>query len=261
MTVIAFASAKGSPGVSHAVGELARLWPRDVAVADLDPAGGDAELLLRDQNGDPLTADTGLVSLGAALRGGKEADIAAHLQLTADDIRVLVGVSSPGQMQGLGPVWPHLATTLSSWSTDVLADCGRFAPGSPVQPVIETASALVFVARNDLPSLAHLRERLIALRDPLSLGRAGGTPVGVALVGDPRDQRAVSDMVRLFASADLAVEGLGTIAHDPRAVKAWWSMSRRAQRRSLYHRSLVDISGRIGDLAGISAAVPVPEEV
>jgi MinD-like ATPase involved in chromosome partitioning or flagellar assembly len=260
MTLVAFASAKGSPGVSHAVSELARLWPRDVAVADLDPSGGDAELLLRDQNGDPLTADTGLVSLGAALRGGKQADLGAHLQVTADDVRVLVGVNAPGQMQGLGPVWPHLASTLSSFPADVLADCGRFTPGSPVQPVIESAAAVVFVARHDLPSLAHLRERLIAMREPLSLGRAGGTPVGIALLGDPRDQRAVGDMVRLFASAGLPVEGLGTIAHDPRAVKAWWSMSRRAQRRSVYHRSLVDVAGRVCDLAGVRPTA-VTEEV
>lgn len=260
MTLIAFASAKGSPGVSHAVGELARLWPRGVAVADLDPAGGDAELLLRDHNGDPLSADAGLMSLGAALRGGQNADLALYLQRTADGVDVLAGVSTPAQMQGLGPVWGHVAGTFSSWSADVLADCGRFAPGSPVQPVVEAASALVFVARNDLPSLAHLRERLVALRAPMSLGRPGGTPVGVALVGDPRDKRAVSDMVRLFASADITVEGLGTIAHDPRAVRAWWSMSRRAQRRSLYHRSLVDVAQRVCALASVDS-VPVAGEV
>src|SRR5690606_38699489 len=65
MSLIAFASAKGSPGVSHAVGELARLWTGDAVVADVDPVGGDVMLVQRDRDGDPLNADTGLVSLGA----------------------------------------------------------------------------------------------------------------------------------------------------------------------------------------------------
>lgn len=249
MSLVAFASAKGSPGVTRALTALAPLWPRDAVVADLDPAGGDLDLLERDVNGDPLATDTGLLSLGAALRGGKAADVTEHVQETEEGSSVLVGIT-PGQVQGLGPVWPHIASAFAASPVDVLADCGRLVPGSPVQPVVEAANALVLVARHDVPSLAHLRERLLALREPLSLGHIDGTPIGVVLVGDPRDARAVTDMVRLLASAGVEVEGLGTIAHDPRTVATWATAPDRARQRSLFHRSLVDVSDRIAALAG-----------
>ena len=41
MTVYAFASAKGSPGVSTAAAAIAAAWPAPVVLADVDPAGGD----------------------------------------------------------------------------------------------------------------------------------------------------------------------------------------------------------------------------
>lgn len=256
MSLIAFASAKGSPGVSQAVGELARLWAGDPIVADLDPAGGDVMLLQRDRSGDPLSTETGLVSLGAALRGGKSADLGEHLQTTQDGTRVLVGVSTPVQVHAIGPVWSHVADALSGWSSDVLADLGRFDVGSPVQPVVESADGVVFIARDDIASLAHLRERLYGLREPLAMGRMGGTPVGVALVGDPRQERSLSDAVRLLASAGLDVEPLGIIARDPRAVAEWWAMSPRARQRSVYQRSLVDVAERIRALVGSRISVP-----
>lgn len=262
MSLLSFASAKGSPGVSHAVAELARLWGRDAVVADLDPAGGDVVLLQRDASGEPLLPDTGLVSLGAALRGGKSAELGEHLQTTIDGTRTLVGVSTPAQVHALGPVWGQIATSLAAQRGDVLADLGRFTPGSPVVPIIESSAALVLVARDDLPSLAHLRERLQGLREPLNLGRLGGKPVGVALVGDPRNARAVGDMVRLFAAADLSVEGLGMIADDPRSVATWWALSPRQRARSVYQRSLVDVAERLRGLVGSApslGAAPVEE--
>ena len=257
MTLISFASAKGSPGVSQAVRELARIWGGDPVVADLDPAGGDVALVDRAAGGDPLDTDLGLVSLGAALRGGKTADLGDHLQRTMDGTHVLAGVSTPVQVHAIGPVWSHVASTLSGWRDDVLADVGRMEVGSPVQPVLEAADAVVLVARDDLPSLAHLRDRLQGLREPLAMGRLGGTPVGVALVGDPRSSRSVGDTVRLLASAGLEVTGLGTLAFDPRAVGGWSTMSRRARSRSVYHRSLVDLAGQVRALAEGRAVVGV----
>lgn len=256
MSLITFTSAKGSPGVTRIVGELAHVWAGDPVVADLDPASGDVVLLERGADGGPLSAETGLVSLGAALRGGKAADLDDHLQLTEEGIRVLVGVSTPTQVHAIGPVWSNVATTLSRWSGDVLADVGRFELGSPVQPVIESASTVVFVVRDDVPSLAHLRERLQVLREPLSIGRLGGTPVGVVLVGDPSASRAESDVVRLLAASGLEVAGLGTVADDPKALAQWARLSDRARRRSLFHRSLVDVGHRLRELVESTSDLP-----
>jgi len=68
MAYIAFASAKGSPGVTTAVAALAATWPADrpLVVAELDPAGGDLVVRL------DLATEPGLVSLAAA--GRRELD-------------------------------------------------------------------------------------------------------------------------------------------------------------------------------------------
>ena len=151
MALIAFASAKGSPGVSVTVAGLAQLWPNRAIVADLDPAGGDTGLRYRAENGDPLNPSTGLLSLGAAVRSGPNADLDDHLQTTAGGMRTLVGVNTPGQVLGLGPAWQHIALTLRRASgQDVLADCGRLTPGSPAMAIVDQADAVVMVSRGEL---------------------------------------------------------------------------------------------------------------
>lgn len=245
MTLIAFASAKGSPGVTQTVTGLASVWSRDVVVADLDPVGGDIGLRLKRSDGLPLDHDNGLLSYGAAVRSGQAADLAEHLQRAEDGTQMLVGVAGPGQVQGLGPAWPHIGAGLRSAAADVLADCGRLAPGSPAMPVIERASAVIMVARSDIAALAHLRERLRWMSDALRAGAGDRVPTGVVLVGDAGDQRSADDLARLLASGGIDVPVLGTVAHDPKTVRLLPSISERVLRRSLFHRSLLDVAGRV----------------
>ena len=83
MALVAFASAKGSPGASTAALAVAALWPRDVLLADCDPAGGDVALRMPDPDGAPLDPDRGLVSLAAAghaVTGLARSDAATFLQ-------------------------------------------------------------------------------------------------------------------------------------------------------------------------------------
>jgi MinD-like ATPase involved in chromosome partitioning or flagellar assembly len=248
MTLISFVSAKGSPGVTQTVAGLSIVWPRRAAVADLDPIGGDVSLRHQADNGGPLDLDRGLVSLGAALRGGKAADLGDHLQTTEDGMHTLVGVAAPGQVQGLGATWPHIGSTLSSYQDDVLADCGRFTPGSPIMPVIERSSALVFVARSEVASLAHLRERLRSVREQLGIGAVDGIPVGVVLVGDPRDTRSAEDTEQLLAAAGLPVRALGIVADDPKTVRSLRTGTGRNIARAPLIRSLIDVSTAIHSL-------------
>lgn len=259
MSLIAFASAKGSPGVSRIVGAATGLWGNGAVFADLDPAGGDALMLQHAPDGNPLSSESGLVSFGASLRGGKSADLNHHLQDSDEGYRVLAGVSTPVQVHALGPVWPSVARQLKNFNSDVLADVGRFELGSPAQPVLEEADAVVFVARDDVASLGHLRERLTTLREPLSMGRRGGTPVGIVLVGDPRNDRAAADVVRLFASSGTPVTGLGTIARDPKTAASWERISDRARRRSVFYRSLVDVNERIRAMTNGAGRQPTVE--
>lgn len=245
MTLIAFASAKGSPGVTQTVAGLASVWSREVVVADLDPVGGDIGLRMRRSDGLPLDQDNGLLSYGAAVRSGQTADLTDHLQRAADGSQVLVGVAGPGQVQGLGPAWPHIGAGLRTAAPDVLADCGRLTPGSPVTPVIERASALIMVARSDIAALAHLRERLTWMTDTLRGGAGDRVPTAVLLVGDPGDQRSADDLARLLASGGIDVPVLGTVAYDPKTVRILPSISDRVLRRSLFHRSLLDVATRV----------------
>lgn len=253
MGLFSFVSAKGSPGVSLAVTTLASLWGEPAVAADLDPIGGDFALRHRAPAGTPLDEDRGLVSLGAALRGGHSGELDQHLQPTEDGLRVLTGVNSPGQVHGLGTSWPHIATALRTYGTDVLADCGRFTPGTPVMPVIEASSAVVFIARSDLEGLAHLRHRLTALQESARMGTIADMRVGYALVGDPGEAREAQDAERLLASAGLTAKALGVIAYDPRAVTGLQTESTRKLRRSLYIRSLFDVAERVRALATVRA--------
>jgi MinD-like ATPase involved in chromosome partitioning or flagellar assembly len=245
MALIAFASAKGSPGVTQTVAGLASVWSRDVVVADLDPVGGDLGLRLRRNDGMPLDHDNGLLSYGAAVRSGQAADLADHLQRAEDGTQVLVGVAGPGQVQGLGPAWPHIGAGLRASASDVLADCGRLAPGSPALPVLERASAIVMVVRSDVAAIFHLRERLGWMSDTLRTASGDRVPSAVLLVGDAGDRRSADDLARLLASGGIDVPVLGTVAHDPKTVAILPSISERALRRSLFYRSLLDVTTRV----------------
>ena len=129
MGYIAFASAKGSPGVTTAVAALAATWPadRELVVAEVDPAGGD--LVVRFD----LATEPGLVSLAAAGRRELGPDtLVAHTQDLAGagarrrvrPRRVLVApVSADQAAAALTALRGALSTTLAgarratSWST------------------------------------------------------------------------------------------------------------------------------------------------
>lgn len=249
MSLISFVSAKGSPGVTRTVAGLARVWSRKSVVADLDPIGGDLTYVLRDPDGEPLGEDRGLLSLGAAVRGGARSAVADHVQPTADGLSVLVGVARPSQVQALGASWPHVAGSLAAYDGDVLVDCGRVHPGAATMPVLERSDAVVFVLRSDVPSVAHLRERLTGLREPLRIGAIDGIPIGFVVVGDPKEQRAADDIERLLASAGITATSLGVVAHDPKTLRILHTEDGRAVRRSVLVRSLVDLAGRVESLA------------
>lgn len=256
MTLVSFASAKGAPGVTQMLCGLARVWNRGVVLADLDPVGGDVWIRTRAADGELLDPDTGLLSLGAALRGGKAADLDDHLQEAQGAIRILSGIRTPAQGQGLGPAWPGIARLLSSASDDVLADCGRLAPGSAAATVAESSAALVFVTRSEVSTLVHLRERLHSMSDHLRLGAIDGVRVGVIIVGDPRDRRSAEDIERLMAASGLRVATLGTVAYEPKVIAALEHGVPRQMRRSDYMRSLTDVARAIDAFVDEGRRVP-----
>lgn len=251
MGLYVVASAKGSPGVTTTAVVLAGAWPAEPVLADLDPAGGDVALRYRDEAGVPLDPDKGLLSLGAAVRrGSSEVQLSDHVQRVSGGLEVLAGVSSPSQVQGLGPAWLHLARAMKIVpERDVIADCGRLMPGSATIPVLQHADAVLMIARPTVEGLSHLRERLHSFSETLQFGTYEAVPVGVALVTSYRDSRVVGDVQAILDRARLPVTVLGILAEDEKAAEAIRVGDGRRARKSLLLRSGADVADRLHRLA------------
>jgi MinD-like ATPase involved in chromosome partitioning or flagellar assembly len=249
--LVAFASAKGSPGVTTTAAALGSVWPANVVVADMDPAGGDLALRLRAPQERPLDPERGLLSLAAAARRGLEpGEIAAHAQTTDGGLDVLTGVSSPEQVTGIGPVWPAVAAALRDLpDVDVLADCGRVVPGTPVLPVLTAADAVVLCVRPSVESYAHLRERLRWLTGLLRIGEIGSIPVGIVLRTAVSDTGAARDLDRLLQHDRLQVSVIGRVAEDRRAALGLAGLWSRRLDRSLLIRSARELVSAVRGLA------------
>jgi hypothetical protein len=209
MATIAFASAKGSPGVTTAIAALAATWPaaRDLVVVEVDPAGGD--LVVRFD----LATEPGLVTLAAAGRRELGPDtLLAHTQVlpAAADVvgparRVLVApVSAEQAGASLAALRGGLSRALAGVDADVLVDCGRLDPASAAHEIATTADLLVMVARPVVAEIHHLSARLVSVK---------ATSVSLLLVGD--QPYSVSEV-----AAAVGANALGTLPADVRAASA-----------------------------------------
>ncbi|MGX5657160.1 hypothetical protein ACWKWC_20465, partial [Geodermatophilus nigrescens] len=171
--LIALCSAKGAPGVTTSGLALALSWPRDVVLAELDPAGGD---VLAGYGRAQLSAG-GLAELElAARRGGLAGQLDAHLLHldAAGRARLLPGLSDPATARHVG--WERLAAALASaenGAADVLADCGRLRAEHFPAAVVRRAAAVVVVTGSTLRAV-----RAAARAAPPRRGRGGGPAPG-----------------------------------------------------------------------------------
>jgi hypothetical protein len=200
MSLVAWIGVKGANGASTGALAVASVWPRDrkVLFAELDPAGGDLAARFA------LAPDPGLVQLSAGFRHALAAEeVWSHTQTLPGGVPVLVGPASAQQGHALGHLWEHLGPVLAALpDTDVIADCGRLEPGSPVLELVDHAAILVFAARPTLEGVAHLRARIAA--------RPSDAPIGVVLTGD-RPYSAPE------VEAAVGVKVIGVLPRDDRA--------------------------------------------
>lgn len=208
MTLLALASAKGSPGVSTAALALAAVWPaeREVVVAEADPAG--SALAPRFA----LPYERGVASLAPASRHRFVAtDVADHLQRLPfgagrAHVDVLVGVRAGEQGRVLSRFWDGFAAAMAvADGPDVVADCGRLGPDSPALGVVTAAHLALLVVRPDVEGVVQAQLRASALRD------TGIEPerLGVVVVGEkPYSRAAVAEA--------LDVPVVGVLAADRR---------------------------------------------
>lgn len=238
MSLFAFASAKGSPGVTTTVVAVAATWPagRRVLIAELDVAGGDLAARL------DLEPDPGLVTLAAASSHEGPAAVLAHAQQSGEDVHVLVAPVRGQQVRSCVRALGKVAEWLAVAEGDVLVDCGRATPGMPVFQLADTAACVVLVCGSRPEDVGHALGTVADLRD-------AGANLGLVVVGGRDRSPARGDEVAEVVGLPL----LGELPYDRRAaalVNAGWRRTRALQRSRLL-RSAAAVAVRLSALADV----------
>ena len=201
MSLVGLCSAHGSPGVTTTALVFAATWPehRRCLLVEADPFGG----VLGARYG--LGDTPGLPSLAAVARHGLDEEaVWRNVQQLPGGVGVLVG---PASAEEAHAVLADVAGVLADWCTtqtdvDVIVDCGRIGPSSPVVEMLTRADTVMVLARPSLDQLRPAAHRLSALK-------TSGVEASLLLVGD---KPYGSDEVAVTLNTDVA----GVIAWDPR---------------------------------------------
>lgn len=258
MALVAFASAKGSPGVTTTALAVAAFWPREVLLVDADPAGGDVGIRMSGASGAPLDLDRGLVSLAAAGRKGLTADqLRDHAQQLSGGLDVLVGLRGPEQAAGLDGFWPALARVAAALpGVDVLVDVGRLGADPAGLPLLHSASLVVLTGTPGVSQVVHLRERLASLLPRLA-GPGGHRPVvGAVLVTAPRADRDADAVTELLTRVPSPPDRIWRLAHDPRGAGVFDGVPVRHPERTDLARSARALAQELAAL--VATATPAP---
>ena len=212
MTVIAFTSAKGAPGVSTVALGLGMVWTqtrpdRRVLVVEADPAGGEAAVGLL-QGG--VDGSRGLLAL-AAMRG-VDPVTALWSQLVALDESerqlLLLGLSDASRGAALDGAWTALAEAVTIMRTespdlDVLLDLGRLGQAHDPHRLRRLPDLLVMVTGSSAANVVATRAAAARLRDE------SPTRVGLVVVGPNRPYSAIE------VAEATGVDLVGEVPYDP----------------------------------------------
>lgn len=252
MTFIAFASAKGSPGVTTLSLLTAALWPRTSILADADVTGGDIAYQMIGESGQPLNTDRGLMSLLPIARKSLDAAVVPqHAQTLLGGIDLLAGLPEPEQAQAVEKLWPTIGRAFATLTShDVLADLGSLRMSSPHLQLAREAEALVFVMRPRSTQVMHMRSRLQKLRDAMP----GATPrFGIVVVAPQSDRRNAEAAVASLGEDVLRfTDYLGHVAVDPKGASMFEGQVLNRPERTVLVRSAVPVIENIAALAGIT---------
>ena len=219
--LLGLGSVKGSPGVTTAALALAAVWPRPVVLVEADPAGADLAYRCRAEQGATIAAQPGLLTLAAAVRGGRPTARAVtdQAQRLACGVQLVQGVTSASQARGFtGGIWPAIAAACITPDVDVIADLGRLDRGSPAMALAQAADHLLMVASATLESVMHLSA---GLQDVMgAVAQSGPVPVSPLLVG-PEAHAAGdrADLDRLLDREGLPTLPTQSLPSDPAAVQ------------------------------------------
>jgi len=256
VTLIAVAADKGAPGVTTACIALAAVWPRQVLLAECDPAGGDIACWLPAAGGGQLDPGRGLLSLAvAARRGLRPGQVLEHTQKLSGGLDVLAGVVTAEQGAGLELLWGSVGAALAQLpGLDVIADCGRIGADDPHYDLLAYASAVVLVTRDTLAEVVRLRERIAAVSTALATRHRQSTPVGVVVVAGHRGFHAALADVRQALGGTSRV--IGGLAYDPQSAEALRGEWGGRLNRSLLMRTARELAGRLASSLATPAVTP-----
>lgn len=234
MTVIAFASVTGAPGVTTLACLVGATWPatRPAIVVESDPFGGD--LAARFQ----LSTRVGWSSfVTASRRAGGRVPIDPHVQRLPGGLGVLVGQGGGEEPPSDSHVDLLVATAGSEDGVDLIVDLGRLLPGDGQHSSwARHGELLVVVLDGDPASVWVLHERLPVLRQEWG--------PRVALVVKAGAEYSASDIASF---AGLPV--VGEVPTDPPAAAI--AAGRKGNSRRLSRSPLVGSASRLAQsLAG-----------
>lgn len=218
----ALCSSKGSPGVTSAGLALAAAWPHQVALVEADEAGGDLPIRARTSTGQALPETPTVATLAAAARAQDHDPhlISRHACSLNEQVHVVPGFASTEAGSGMVSLWDSLAAGLEASEIDVLVDVGRVHSGSLAMRVVEAADVVVVVARADVASVVHLRDRVRHLSAALGRGRRKPAQLVPLVVSTVRHAvRDVDDVAEILAADQLRTAAPIYLAWDPAALE------------------------------------------
>ncbi len=239
MTVVAFCSVKGAPGVTTLACLVGAAWPSDraVVVVECDASGGDLAARFR------LASRIGWPSWIAAARRARETvPIESHLQQVPGGLDVLVGASQLPSAEVITEVAPSLlrADSPSGAPRDVLIDLGRLSQRDRSAAAwLDLADSVVLCVGGDGASLVQVRDRVLADLSPWS------HRVGLAVVGS---QDYTGAEMERFTTVPVLVE----IPSDPRSAAP--VAGRRGGKRRLSRSVLLARTARLASTLALKAS-------
>ncbi|MFK3982838.1 ParA family protein [Micromonospora sp. NPDC050397] len=218
MAVVAFVSAKGSPGVTTASLACTLSWHRRLVLAECDPAGGS---VLAGYLAGGLSGPRGIGELAVGeLRDGN-LETAFWSQLVDLDAPkrerlLLPGIVDSAQAGSVAPLWQRFADFFNELERgnpayDVLVDCGRLQVASPPWPILRAAAVVLVTTNARLSDISSIRSTIRAIERDFAEHRVLPGSLRLLLVGNGHSPGEVSKALGLPVIAHLP--------HDPRTAE------------------------------------------
>ena len=232
MTLIAFCSGKGSPGVSTLACVTGAVWPshRPIVMAECDPCGNDLAARFG------LSPRIGMTSLVIAHRHREHAEpsFSVHLQSLPGGLEVLVGPVNPDASGSLDRELSIVGTAIFPKEVDILVDCGRVLGGTAgQQEILQSADRVVVVSGPELADLAHAQWTVDLIRDLVHDAKPSLVLVGSGRFGSAEIEQA------------LHVPPLAVIPHDENSAAMVCGSPGKAKRFA--RSALVDAARQLVD--------------